>query len=347
MKSRKKDKGRRWGGEQLLAKAVCILLVLILAIGAFCAPKMISSVYDSRTLGLIKSQSMKLDTYQVTYATFEEKLEAIASSNAYGYHTSLLPVEETGTDITNEVLTNSVNKEIAGLGEAGVLCCYFSVDASQLVSREKYMLYGRKGAVDAGQENPLSGENPLDGLEVWKLSYVVPREEKDTEERLTVIMDTEFYKLYGYYMEDTVWPGRDENTGILGATEIVVMEDSLSGTKIKTVDIVSNPTYAESVVGKYNDLFYEACLAMLGGWSLYWKIAPADMGLRDLLWTDNGLYMDDFWNRTGVKAYLSFFPPDADANLDVNLYLRFMMCREENKIVRCGGLMDFYEILQI
>ncbi len=347
MKSRKKDKGRRWGGEQLLAQAVCILLVLILAVGAFCAPRMISSVYDSRTLGLIKSQNMKLATYQVTYADFEEKLEAIAASNAYGYHTSLLPVEETGTDITNEVLTNSVNKEIAELGKAGVLCCYFSVNASQLVSREKYMLYGRKEAVDAGQENPLSGENPLDGLEVWKLSYVIPVEEKDTEERLTVIMDTAFYKLYGYYMEDTVWPGRDEDTDILGAAEIVIMEGSLSGRKIKDVAGESNIQYAEAVVGNYSDLFYEACLTMLDGWSLYWKIAPADTGLRDLIWTDDGLYLEDFWNRTGVKAYLRFFPPDADADLDVNLYLRFMMCREENKIVRCGGVMDFYEILQI
>ena len=73
-----------------MGKALCILLVVILTVGAFLAPKMINNLYDAGTLMQITYMDLDLSTYAVAYTSFPEKIEAIARAKAAGERLSVL-----------------------------------------------------------------------------------------------------------------------------------------------------------------------------------------------------------------------------------------------------------------
>ena len=64
--------------DSFMGKALCILLVIILTVGAFLAPKVINNLYDAGTLMQITYMDMDLSPYAVSYVKMEDKLQAIA-----------------------------------------------------------------------------------------------------------------------------------------------------------------------------------------------------------------------------------------------------------------------------
>ena len=118
MTDRKKRsrKEKKWISlDNMMGKALCILLVVILTVGAFLAPKMINNLYDAGTLMQITYMDLDLSTYAVAYTSFPEKIEAIARAEAVGEKLSVLSSEETDEKLSDEELVEITNGEMEEL----------------------------------------------------------------------------------------------------------------------------------------------------------------------------------------------------------------------------------------
>lgn len=272
--------------EPFTGKALCILLVVILTMGAFLAPKMINSIYDSQTLMQIRYVDMHLNTYEVAYNNFQEKLERIANVCAYGERLSVLPVEETAQAVSDKELTAIVNQEIGELAEENMFLCesgwWSSLTEENLVRREKKTAYVRSHAGERGET--LWQEMPP--LQFWVLEFMMTAEQKKDAEKydadrpkymdtmieagqivstemparavssIRVVMDAEFYKVYALSLDgagDVILPEYDlllgELAGIWAQYEVL-------------------PEYRREIV--YH---------MLDAWGTYWGVNYLDRGL--------------------------------------------------------------------
>lgn len=198
--------------DSFMGKALCILLVFILTVGAFLAPKLINSLYDNRTLMQISYMDMNLNPYAVNYLTVEDKLQAIARVKTAGGSLSVLQAGEESYDtVDDEKLAEAVNQEIEALGSG--INVFFSeawwtaLTEDDLVSKKKYTLYGRP---EGGEEDTAREMAPF---QFWVLEFarmdqdastIVDKKGKDryveayseATDRLMVCMDADFYKLY-------------------------------------------------------------------------------------------------------------------------------------------------------
>lgn len=214
---KKKGAGNWFSLDSLLGKSLCILLVVILTVGAFLAPKVINNLYDAGTLMQITYVDMDLSTYAVAYTSFQEKLMALARAETAGDKLVALPVEETDEKIDDGELVQIVNQEMAG----GVQNAWFSEDwweqltEENLVSREKATVYAQTNS----QDNAAGAE--MAPIQFWILSFELTDEQKKyrmyeyekiakgekaeiiesaagayATDRLIVCLDAEFYKIY-------------------------------------------------------------------------------------------------------------------------------------------------------
>ncbi len=272
--------------EPLTGKALCILLVVILTVGAFLAPKMINSIYDSRTLMQTRYVDMHLNTYEVAYNNFQEKLERIANVCAYGEELSVLPVEETAQAVSDKDLTAIVNQEIGKLAEEKAFLCesgwWGSLTEENLVRREKKTAYVRSHADARGET--LWKEMPP--LQFWVLEFMMTEEQiKDAEKydaarqeyidkmidagqtvsaemptravsSIRVVLDAEFYKVYALSLD--------------GAGDVILSEYGLFLGELAGIwrEYEVLPEYRREVV-----------YLMLDAWSAYWGVNYLDRGL--------------------------------------------------------------------
>lgn len=207
-KKRKKNSRRLFSLDSLMGKVLCVLLVVILTVGAFLAPKLINNLYDTGTLMQITYVDMDLSTYAVPYTVFQDKIEAVARAQSAGSRLAVLPAEETADRISDEELIRIVNEEMETVGDnMSVLFKEGWWDAQtvdNLVSREKHTVYMSLPAVqeDASQE--------MTPFQVWTLTFALAEKQdelvvyngKDRKtlsqfatDRLIVCMDADFYKI--------------------------------------------------------------------------------------------------------------------------------------------------------
>lgn len=198
--------------DSFLGKALCVLLVLILTVGAFLAPKLISNLYDTGTLMQITYMDMDLSPYAVNYLTMEDKLQAIARVRTAGGSLSVLPAGEEASEAESDAeLAEAVNREMDLLGP-GISVLFMEswwtmLTEDNLVSRTKYTLYGRPegGEGDTSQEmapfqfwvlqfalmdEDTAGYVDIEGKNRYAVKYV------EATDRLLVCMDADFYKIY-------------------------------------------------------------------------------------------------------------------------------------------------------
>lgn len=226
-KRSKKDK--KWISlDNMMGKALCILLVVILTVGAFLAPKMINNLYDAGTLMQITYMDLDLSTYAVAYTSFPEKIEAIARAKAAGERLSVLSAEETDEKLSDEELAEITNGEIEELKNSLVMLFWeewwSGLSEENLVSREKNTLYAQPG----GTQDGASGSE-MAPVQFWTLTFELTEDQKaiQTEEyrtkleesdvsmatwppfafaseKLVICLDADFYKIYAIGIEGTV-----------------------------------------------------------------------------------------------------------------------------------------------
>lgn len=253
--------------DSFMGKALCILLVVILTVGAFLAPKVINNLYDAGTLMQITYVDMDLSPYAVNYVTMEDKLQAIARVKTAGGTLSVLPVGEEASDgMSNAQLTEIVNEEISELGW-GIDVLFYegwwgTLTEENLVSRTKYTLYGRP---DAGESDSSQEMAPF---QFWVLQFArveSDEEEKEnkyltyTTDRILVCVDADFYKIYAFAA-----------AGDMG------MIEKLYGWELSAVFGSYGNDYAEASMlpEGSQELRISLMEELMSGWAEYWDTAP-------------------------------------------------------------------------
>ena len=231
-KPERKRNARRWFSlDSLMGKALCVLLVVILTVGAFVAPKLINNLYDAGTLMQISYLDMDLSPYAVPYTTFQDKIEAIARARTMGNRLVALPAEETAERLSDEELIEIVNREMETAGlSMDVLFREGWWDAQtvdNLISREKHTVYMR---APAGGEEAVQEMTPF---QVWTLAFEVTEKQNElvvysekekkvlsqfATRRLIVCLDADFYKIVAFALQ-----GDREQTNELYGRDMAVV----------------------------------------------------------------------------------------------------------------------------
>ena len=171
--------GRWFSLDHMMGKALCILLVVILTVGAFLAPKMINHLYDAGTLMQITYMDMNLSPYAVAYNSFQEKIEAVARAETAGDKLAFLPAEESGEKISDEELVEIVNREMEAVAERTVMTVWDGwweeMTKENLISREKNTAYVQPGS-GMGDHDPGQEMAPL---HFWTLTFELTQEQQN------------------------------------------------------------------------------------------------------------------------------------------------------------------------
>lgn len=269
--------------DSLMGKALCILLVLILTVGAFLAPKLIGSLYDAGTLMQITYVDMDLSPYAINYLTMDDKLRAIARVKAAGGSLSVLQAgEELSDAVSDTELVEAVNREIGEAG-AGINILFGEswwqmLTEESLVSRTKYTLYGRPagGEGDTSQEMaPFQfwvlqfehGESAQDGEKFTEKEKRYLSEYTEATDRLIVCMDADFYKIYAVSFagsEQRLWELYD------WWMSDIFSADNYTDMALETMSIEER-----------RKMQLEITEAIMEGWADYWGTVPDDMSLYE------------------------------------------------------------------
>ncbi len=294
MTDRKKRsrKEKKWISlDNMMGKALCILLVVILTVGAFLAPKMINNLYDAGTLMQITYMDLDLSTYAVAYTSFPEKIEAIARAKAAGERLSVLSAEETDEKLSDEELAEITNGEMEELKNSLVMLFWeewwSGLSEENLVSREKNTLYAQPG----GTQDGASGAE-MAPVQFWTLTFELTEDQKaiQTEEyrtkleesdvsmatwppfafaseKLIVCLDADFYKIYAI--------------GIEGAVEKIWMQYEMYGWEFPNIFGMTffskgKERYVEEIPDRITELQMNLTDMFLVDWSAYWGVHQKD-----------------------------------------------------------------------
>lgn len=278
--AREGSRRKKWLSlDSLMGKALCILLVLILTVGAFLAPKLIGNLYDAGTLMQITYVDMDLSPYAINYLTMDDKLRAIARVKAAGGSLSMLQAgEELSDAVSDAELVEAVNREIGEVG-AGIYILFAEswwtmLTEDNLVSRAKYTLYGRPagGGGDTSREmapfqfwvlqfehvgTAQDGEKSVENENRYLSEYT------EATDRLIVCMDSDFYKIYAVSFagsEQRLWELYDWWMPDIFDT------DNYTDLEVETMSIEERKAMQLEIKG-----------VILEGWADYWGTVPDDL----------------------------------------------------------------------
>lgn len=289
----KKISAKWFSLDSIMGKVLCILLVIILTVGAFLAPKLIGSLYDAGTLMQITYVDMELSPYAVVYASFEDKLMAIARADTAGDHLMTLSAEETDKKISDAELVEAVNREMKQVSE-GLSILFFEgwweeLTEENLVSREKNTIYMQSQSGTEGSS--LQETAPI---QFWTLTFELTEEQIEeqikagfmeeydklseaekktfvrenasryTTDRLIVCMDTDFYKIYAVAVEG-------EGSRIVGMYGWELPE--IFGMPLQTGVVEGNRYMIEQ---DYLELRMYLTDQTVEYWADYWNVMPED-----------------------------------------------------------------------
>jgi len=289
---RKKAPNKWLSLDSLMGKSLCVLLVIILTVGAFLAPKMVNNLYDAGTLMQITYADMDLSTYAVAYASFQEKIMAIARANTAGEKLVALQAEDSEEKIGDEELIGIVNQEIdnmeSGFGKIFHESWWSELTEENLISRRKVAAYAQ--AQRNGQDNA-SGQE-MAPIQFWILSFEITEKQKqkyvryedlyDTEkkgaieevistsnvtDRLIVCLDAEFFKIYAMAVE--------------GDTEEIMSWYGMDISRLFMMQEYMEVAYKEAMAtGAVPDANLELGMIFtdqnIADWAAYWDVEPAD-----------------------------------------------------------------------
>lgn len=226
-----KKTDRKKQGLWVCFKTVQIFLLFLCAL---LVPEIIASVYDSRTLEKAEYLNEEVKTFEVSFQTFEEKLDALARCSEDGTAIHAVKTEEAEQKLDDGELTDIVAEEFYRLAEYGILELDFTLTPEFLMSREMYSMY------------TMEQTDPVQGFYYWRLTY------GDEEKQMTVYLDTEFHKIY--FVRWKYGDGDSEAQAAMG--------QAVTG---KFYDVYMFRDYHEE---------YESFLVedWLNRWLLYWEV---------------------------------------------------------------------------
>lgn len=292
MTDRKKRsrKEKKWISlDNMMGKALCILLVVILTVGAFLAPKMINNLYDAGTLMQITYMDLDLSTYAVAYTSFPEKIEAIARAEAAGEKLSVLSSEGTDEKLSDEELVEITNGEMEELKDSFVMPFWeewwSGLSEKNLVSREKNTLYAQPG-----EQEGTSGSE-MAPVQFWTLTFEINENQKVIQEeeyrrmmegmkgvdswppfafvsrKLIVCLDADFYKIYAF--------------GIEGEQDKIWIQYEMYGWEFPDIFGMVFPTtaggeYSKIISDDINDTQMMLTDHFVADWSAYWGVDTED-----------------------------------------------------------------------
>lgn len=166
-----------------------VMLHLVLAGGlllvTFCVPELLVRLTDRQAIGQVNTRKLEMNTYELTYHNFAEKLYTIAAAREEGIATQLIQMPDDEKEIDDEELTEYVVQEANELFEK-MWGTKINLQAEELVKRELYMMYGDDGR-----------NNLLPGIYVYRLVYRTEWLGCDNVE-FEFFLDTQFHKLYRF-----------------------------------------------------------------------------------------------------------------------------------------------------
>jgi hypothetical protein len=166
--------------------AGCLVLLLLLSLFL---PMAADAWTETRTVGELSYEKLEYEPYEVSYyPTFADKLSAIAGSMTNHASSSVITLEEGSEAVDDEMLLQLANKELSLLHENGLLPKTYEVQ--EWTERKLMELY----VLPQSKE-----ETSLPDVCFWYLSAV------QDDVRLTICMDTSFYKIYcfSFQQEET------------------------------------------------------------------------------------------------------------------------------------------------
>lgn len=166
---------------QLFCTALGILCVGAIFCLALIFPGYYYHHYDKNTLNRLTYTDINVNTYETSYDSFGEKLNAIARVFTEKRGLQAVRMDEIGFEMSRTDLTKIVNQELKELKACDVLANTIKFKKKHLLLYERYTLYGQ------------SGEENFKGISFWKLVY------ENKKRKMTLYLDEEYQKIY--YLE--------------------------------------------------------------------------------------------------------------------------------------------------
>lgn len=157
----------------ILISGICLFVIL-----AIYFPQYYDSIYDNRLENTVTYEDSELMVYETGYDSFYDKLCAIALCRNEGITLNALQVNEYEPGITDDELSDVIQKEIDDCFNNNILVTKIKVSKDKLISRELNTLYAT------------NGEKKFNNIKFYKLKYRL----KDCY--LTLYLDSEFYRIY-------------------------------------------------------------------------------------------------------------------------------------------------------
>lgn len=164
--------------RRILSTVCGILSIGVLLCTAILFPKYYCLFHDNNTLNKVVYTESHINTYETAYASFAEKLHALARANTIGSSLHAVPMKELGIKRSRKELTRIVNRELKKLYQYHVLTNKMTLQKKCMTLFERYTVY------------ETNTENGLQGISLWKLTY------ENKTETVTLFLDEEYHKIY-------------------------------------------------------------------------------------------------------------------------------------------------------
>lgn len=158
----------------------CVATILCVA---FVFPKYYCLFRDKSTLNKANYMDITVNTYETDYASFPEKIHALARAYYFGDPLRDVPlravqVNEPGAGMDQKKLTKIANAEFAKLYKEGVIPQQIKASAKKMTLYQRYTIY------ETNQKNDFKG------ISCWKLVF------SSKKRIITLYLDEEYHKIY-------------------------------------------------------------------------------------------------------------------------------------------------------
>lgn len=173
--------------RQMYMTAIGIFCVALLFVLALIFPKYYYQHYDNDMLNRVTYTDSHVDTFEVSYDSFVEKLHVITKMFHTKGEMQAVRVSELGAGMNKASLTKIANQELSKLRKQNVLVSEVKLKRlkkKELVSYERYVFCG--------------------SVSCWRLVY------ENDNRRVILYLDEEYHKIY--YLEKSVVNSSGNNT---------------------------------------------------------------------------------------------------------------------------------------
>lgn len=169
--------------RQLIYTICGIACVGTILCAAFAFPKYYCLFRDRNTLNKANYLDININTYETDYASFPEKIHALARAYYSGDPLAGMPlravqVNEPGVGMDQKELTDIVNDEFITLYKENILPQKIKANAKKMTLSQRYTIY------ETNQKNDFKG------ISCWKLVYA------SKKRIITLYLDEEYHKIY-------------------------------------------------------------------------------------------------------------------------------------------------------